>query len=63
MTIATSKLAELLYPGIAEIFGHKYKEHEVKYKEFFDIKKSDKAFEKEHLTFFILFKVINYTQY
>lgn len=47
MTISTSKLAELLYPGIAEIFGHKYKEHEVMYKKFFNMKKSDKAFEKE----------------
>lgn len=47
MTIATSKLAELLYPGIATIFAHKYKEHDVMYKKFFEIKKSDKAFEKE----------------
>lgn len=47
MTISTSRLAELLYPGIATIFGHKYKEHETVYKKFFDMKKSDKAFEKE----------------
>lgn len=47
MTIATSRLAELLYPGIATIFGHRYKEHEVMYTKFFDIKKSNKAFEKE----------------
>jgi phage major head subunit gpT-like protein len=47
MTISTGKLAELLYPGIAQIFGVKYKEHEVLYKQIFDLKKSDKAFEKE----------------
>lgn len=47
MTTATSRLAELLYPGIAQIFGHKYNEHKPMYKEFFNIKKSDKAFEKE----------------
>ena len=47
MTIATSKLAELLYPGIAKIFGHEYKEHEVMYKKFFREDKSNKAFEKE----------------
>lgn len=47
MTISTGRLAELLYPGIATIFGHKYKEHEVMYKKIFDMKKSDKAFEKE----------------
>ena len=47
MTISTSRLAELLYPGIAEIFGHKYKEAEPFYKKIFDVKKSDKAFEKQ----------------
>lgn len=47
MVIATSNLAELLYPGIAKIFGHSYKEHEVMYKDFFKLEKSNKAFEKE----------------
>lgn len=47
MTISTGRLAELLYPGIAQIFGHKYKSYDVLYKKFFDIKKSNKAFEKE----------------
>lgn len=47
MTLATSRLAELLYPGIATIFGHKYREHPVIYKQIFNTKKSDKSFEKE----------------
>lgn len=47
MTISTSRLAELLYPGIAEIFGHKYNEHPALYKKFFKVEKSTKNFEKQ----------------
>src|SRR3990167_2585669 len=38
---------ELLYPGLKTLWGDNYKQHEKKYPEFFNIKDSDRAFEKE----------------
>lgn len=38
---------ELLYPGLAEIWGLDYAEYPTKYTQFFKMKTSDKAFEKE----------------
>lgn len=47
MTVATGNFAELLWPGIKEIFGTKYGDYPPLYPKIFEIKKSDKAFEKE----------------
>lgn len=44
---STGNFAELLYPGLAKIWGHEYNEYETLYTQFFDIMKSDQAFEKE----------------
>lgn len=38
---------ELLYPGLAVLWGNSYKQHPKKYDKFFTIKDSTKAFEKE----------------
>jgi len=38
---------ELLYPGLAELWGTSYKQHPTKYSKFYTIKDSTKAFEKE----------------
>jgi phage major head subunit gpT-like protein len=47
MTVATGNFAELLWPGIREIWGATYNRHEPLYTKIFKVKKSDKAFEKE----------------
>lgn len=44
---STGFAPELLYPGIAEIWGDNYTQHPVAYNKFFEIKNSQKAFEKE----------------
>lgn len=46
MTVATGNFAELLWPGIREIFGDSYKSYPKVYSRVFQVKKSDKAFEK-----------------
>lgn len=38
---------ELLYPGLAALWGNSYKQHPKKIERIFNMKKSDKAFEKE----------------
>ncbi len=43
----TGYAPELLYPGLAELFGTDYKQHPKKYDKFFTMKDSTKAFEKE----------------
>ena len=47
MTISSGSFAELLWPGIREIWGIAYKDWEALYPQIFTVKKSDKAFEKE----------------
>lgn len=47
MTIASGNFAELLWPGIKEIWATSYKDYEPLYTKLFEIKKSDKRFEKE----------------
>jgi len=47
MTISTGAFAELLWPGIREIWGNKYTDWPSLYTQIFEVKKSDKAFEKE----------------
>ena len=47
MTTATGNFAELLWPGIHDIWGHAYKDYKPLYKQIFEEKKSDKRFEKE----------------
>ena len=47
MTTASGNFAELLWPGIATIFGDEYNQYEPLYKKIFEMKNSDKAFEKE----------------
>lgn len=47
MVMATGNFAELLWPGIAQIWGNSYKMYPTKYTQFMKIKKSEKAFEKE----------------
>ncbi len=44
---STGFAPELLYPGLAEIWGDKYKQHPKKYDKLFEMKTSDRAFEKE----------------
>lgn len=47
MAVATGNFAELLWPGIAEIWGQTYNDYEPLYSEIFEMKTSDKRFEKE----------------
>src|SRR3990172_1834012 len=47
MTSATGNFAELLWPGIAEIWGNSYKDWKPLYSQIFEMKKATKAFEKE----------------
>jgi len=47
MTTSTGNFAELLWPGIKEIFGHEYSSYEPLYEKIFEKKTSDKAYEKE----------------
>lgn len=47
MTIATGNFAELLWPGINDIWGDTYKDWEPLYTKIFEVQRSDKAFEKE----------------
>lgn len=44
---STGFAPELLYPGLAELWGNAYKQHPKKYDKFFTMKDSSKAFEKE----------------
>ena len=46
MTTATGNFAELLWPGIKEIFGHTYKDYPRLYTKIFEEKKSTMRFEK-----------------
>lgn len=45
-TTGTGNFAELLWPGIMDIFGETYDNWNPLYKQFFDTRMSDKAFEK-----------------
>ena len=47
MAIASGNFAELLWPGIAEIWGIDYNDYVALYTKIFEMKKSDKRFEKE----------------
>lgn len=47
MTIASGNFAELLWPGIADIWANSYNDYEPLYTKIFMEKKSDKRFEKE----------------
>ena len=47
MTVATGNFAELLWPGIASIWGRDYNDYAPLYTQFFAVKNSDRAFEKE----------------
>lgn len=47
MTVATGNFAELLWPGIASIWGRDYNDYAPLYTQFFSVKNSDRAFEKE----------------
>lgn len=47
MAIASGNFAELLWPGIAEIWGNSYNDYAALYTRIFEQKKSDKRFEKE----------------
>lgn len=47
MTSSTANKAELLWPGIQAIWGDTYSEYEPLYTQFFQVQKSDKAFEKQ----------------
>lgn len=44
---STGFAPELLYPGLAAIWGQSYGDYETKYSKFFQMKKSTKRFEKE----------------
>lgn len=44
---ATSNFAELLWPGIQELYEHKYEMHPTVYTQFVEMKTSDKAVEKD----------------
>lgn len=46
MTVGSGNFAELLWPGIVEIWGHKYNRYQPLYTQIFETRKSDKAFEK-----------------
>ena len=45
--VASSNFAELLWPGLAEIWGDSYNDWDALYSKIFQIKKSSKRFEKE----------------
>ena len=47
MTIASGNFAELLWPGIDDLYGQKYEDYEALYTKIFQIKKSNKRFEKQ----------------
>lgn len=47
MTVASGNFAELLWPGIADLWGHEYKDYAALYSRVFNIRKSNKRFEKE----------------
>lgn len=47
MTVSTGNFAELLWPGIKEIYGHEYNAYEPLFEQIFEKKQSDKAYEKE----------------
>jgi len=47
MTISTGNFAELLWPGINVIWGTDYQDYEPLYTKIFEMKTSDKRFEKE----------------
>lgn len=47
MTIASGNFAELLWPGIKTIYGVAYKDYVALYQKIFEMKDSDKRFEKE----------------
>jgi hypothetical protein len=47
MTIATGNFPELLWPGIHDLWGIAYKDWDKLYTKIYEVKKSDKAFEKE----------------
>lgn len=44
---STGNFAELLWPGIATIWGNDYKNYDTRYTKFFTVETSDKYFEKE----------------
>lgn len=46
-TASTGNFAELLWPGIADLWGFSYSEWDAIYEKFYNIKQSDKAFEKD----------------
>lgn len=46
MTVGTGNFAELLWPGIADIWQNKYGEYQPIWNKVFSVKNSDKAFEK-----------------
>lgn len=46
MTVATGNFAELLWPGINELYGHRYDSYPTVFNKVFDQKKSGKTFEK-----------------
>lgn len=46
MTVATGNFAELLWPGIATIWGEQYNDYPTLWTRIFDARNSDKAFEK-----------------
>lgn len=47
MTVASGNFAELLWPGIADLWGNEYKDWPPLYSKVFETKKSNKRFEKE----------------
>jgi hypothetical protein len=47
MTVASGNFAELLWPGIADIWANSYNDYEPLYSKIFETKDSDKRFEKE----------------
>ena len=47
MTTASGNFAELLWPGIEDIWGKDYNDYEALYTKMFEVKSSDKRFEKE----------------
>lgn len=47
MTVASGNFAELLWPGIADIWANEYNDYPALYTKIFEIKSSDKRFEKE----------------
>lgn len=47
MTVASGNFAELLWPGIAGLWGHTYNDYNPLYSRVFEVKRSNKRFEKE----------------